>query len=52
MDIRTTFLIGNLKEEICVDQPFGFVLKGEDDNVCRFKRSIWCLKQSNFYFTF
>ena len=28
MDIKTAFLDGELDEEICMDQPIGFVTKG------------------------
>jgi len=46
MDVKTAFLNGNLEEEIYLDQPIGFVLKGQEDKVCRLKRSIYGLKQS------
>jgi len=47
MDLRTAFLNGNLQEEIYMDQPIGFVSKGQEDKVCRPKRSIYGLKQSS-----
>jgi len=47
MDAKTAFLNGNLKEEIYMDQPIGFVSKGQEDKVCRLKRSIYGLKQSS-----
>jgi len=39
MDVKTVFLNGNLEEEIYMDQPIGFVSKGQEDKVCRLKRS-------------
>jgi len=47
MDVKTDFLNGSLEEEIYMDQPIGFVLKGLKDKVCRLKRSIYSLKQSS-----
>ena len=54
MDIKTAFLNGNLEEEINMNQPIGFVLKVQEDKVCRLKRSIYDLKQSSrsWYFRF
>ena len=34
-------LHGNLEEEIYMDQPIGFVSKGQEDKVCCLKRSIY-----------
>ena len=47
MDVKTVFLNGSLKEEIYMDQPIRFASKGQEDNVCRLKRSIYGLKQSS-----
>jgi hypothetical protein len=33
MDVKTTFLNGELDEEIYMDQPDRFVVKGEEQNV-------------------
>jgi len=53
-DVKTAFLNGILEEEIDMDQPIGFVSKGQEDKVCRLKRSIYDLKQSSraWYFRF
>jgi len=54
MDVKTAFLNGNIKEEIYMDQPIGFLSKGQEDKVCRLNRSIYGLKQSSraWYFKF
>ena len=46
MDITTAFLNGELKEEVYMKQPEGFISKGQEHLVCRLKRSIYGLKQS------
>jgi len=47
MDVKTTFPNGSLEEEIYMDQPLGFVSKGQEDKVYRLERSIYGLKQSS-----
>jgi hypothetical protein len=47
MDIKTAFLNGKLNEEIYMDQPVGFIAKGQERKVCKLKRSIYGLKQSS-----
>jgi hypothetical protein len=44
MDVKTAFLHGDLEEEIYMEQPEGFRVKGKDDYVCRLKKSLYCLK--------
>ena len=46
MDVTTAFLNGDLKEEVYMQQPEGFVEKGKEHLVCRLCRSIYGLKQS------
>ena len=45
MDVKTAFLNGELDEEIYIDQPIGFVTKGQEHKVCKLKQSIYGLKQ-------
>ena len=35
LDVKTTFLHGNLEEEIYMQQPEGFVERGKEHLVCR-----------------
>jgi len=47
MDVKTTFLNGKLNEEIFMEQPQGFIEKGQENEVCRLLKSIYGLKQSS-----
>lgn len=46
MDVKTTFLHGDLEEEIYMKQPEGFAAKGKKELVCKLKKSLYGLKQS------
>ena len=46
MDVKSAFLNGVLKEEIYVNQPPGFVKKGEENKVYKLKKALYGLKQS------
>ena len=41
MDVKTAFLNGELDEEIFMDQPISFVVKGQECKVCRLNRSLY-----------
>ena len=43
MDMKTTFLNGNLTEEVYMTQPEGFI-SGSGNKVCKLQRSIYGLK--------
>ncbi|WRX29200.1 Reverse transcriptase [Theobroma cacao] len=47
MDVRTTFLNGNLVEKVYMLQPEGFKKDGKDHFVCKLKKSIHKLKQAS-----
>ena len=46
MDVTTAFLNGELKEEVYMKQPEGYVVKGKEDLVCKLRKSVYGLKQS------
>ncbi|KAJ0172339.1 hypothetical protein K1T71_012312 [Dendrolimus kikuchii] len=47
MDVKTAFLNGDLKENVIMEQPEGFVLKGENKHkVYKLNKSIYGLKQA------
>ena len=47
MDVVTAFLNGTLDEDIYMEQPPGYIKKGEEHLVCKLKRSLYGLKQSS-----
>ena len=46
MDVKLAYLHGVLNEEIYMEQPEGFIAKGEENKVCRLVRSLYGLKQA------
>lgn len=46
MDVKTTFLNGELEEEIYIEQPEGFVVPGKEKKVCKLIKSLYGLKQA------
>ena len=46
LDVKTTFLHGELDEDIYMQQPKGFVEKGKENLVCQRKKSLYGLKQA------
>ena len=46
LDVKTAFLYGQLDEEIYMEQPEGFKVKGQEGKVLRLRRAIYGLKQA------
>ena len=47
MDVKTTFLNGDLEEEVYMKQPEGFSFREGEKLVCMLKKSIYGLKQAS-----
>ena len=45
LDVKTAFLYGKLDEEIYMQQPEGFVIKGDEKKVLRLRHAIYGLNQ-------
>ena len=43
IDVKTTFLNGDLEEEIYIDQPEGFVEPGQESKLCKLTKSLYGL---------
>jgi hypothetical protein len=46
MDVKSTFLNGELKEEVYIEQPKGFQLSENTNYVCKLKKALYGLKQA------
>ncbi|GKA76806.1 zinc finger, CCHC-type containing protein [Tanacetum coccineum] len=46
MDVKTTFLNGNLEKEVYMNQPQGFIMLGNENKVCKLIKSLYVLKQA------
>ena len=44
IDVKTTFLNGDLDEEIYMEQPEGFIVPGQEKKVCRIVKYLYGLK--------
>lgn len=49
LDVKSVFLNGDLKEEIYLVQPEGFVKKGQEHLVCKLKKTLYGLKHAPRY---
>jgi hypothetical protein len=45
MDVKTTFLNGEIEEEVCIEKPDGFVIHEKDSHVCRLKKVLYGIKK-------
>ena len=46
MDVKAAFLNGDLKENVFMSQPEGFVVKGKEQKVCKLIMPLYGLKQA------
>ena len=46
LDVKISFLHGDLEEEIYMQQPQGYEVKGKENLVCSLKKSLYGLKQA------
>ena len=46
MDVKTTFLNGEIEEEVYIEQTDGFVIHEKESHVCRLKKSLYGLKKA------
>nr|KYP56368.1 Retrovirus-related Pol polyprotein from transposon TNT 1-94 [Cajanus cajan] len=46
LDVKTTFLHGDLDENIYMVQPEGFQIVGKENLVCKLTKSLYVLKQA------
>src|SRR5258705_4538016 len=47
IDVKTAFLYGNLDEELYMEQPEGFIIKGQETKVYHLKKALYGLKQAS-----
>ena len=46
LDVKTAFLRGELKEEVYVSQPEGYIIKGSETKVYKLKKALYGLRQA------
>ena len=46
LDVKTAFLNGEIKEDIYISQPEGFLIKGKEDHTLKLQKALYSLKQA------
>ena len=46
LNVKSTFLNGDLEEEVYIKKPEGFLLGDDENQVCRLKKALYGLKQA------
>lgn len=46
LDVKSAFLHGELKENVYVEQPLGYIREGEEEKVYKLKNELYGLKQA------
>lgn len=46
LDVKSVFLHGELTKDVYVEQPLGYVRKGEEEKVYKLKKDLYGLKQA------
>lgn len=46
LDVKSAFLHGDLKEQVFIDQPPGYIKKGDEHKVYKLKKALYGLKQA------
>ncbi|RVW48803.1 Retrovirus-related Pol polyprotein from transposon TNT 1-94 [Vitis vinifera] len=46
LDVKTTFFHGDLEEDLYMIQPEGFIVQGQENLVCKLRKSLYGLKQA------
>ena len=46
MDVKTTFLNGEIEEEVYVEQRDKFIVHGKESHVCILNKALYGLKQT------
>jgi hypothetical protein len=46
MDVKTSFLNGEIDEKVYIEKPDGFMIHEKESHVCRLKKALYGLKQA------
>ncbi|RVX02908.1 Retrovirus-related Pol polyprotein from transposon TNT 1-94 [Vitis vinifera] len=47
LDVKTTFLHGDLEEDLYMIEPEGFIVQGQENLVCKLRKSLVCIERIN-----